>query len=237
MIKGDYGCLLSYETAAALNLITLRVQSIKQEYQTHEQLVQEYGHIFEGIGTLKNFEVNLHIDESVRPVAQPARRIPFHLRQKVSAALDKLEQQGIIEKVDGATPWISPLVVIPKKDGDIRLCVDMRMANRAIQRERHPTPTVDDLIHALNGATVFSKLDLRSGYHQLCLAKESRHITTFATHEGLRRYKKLNFGTVWWKTRSAGVPECRSAGVPECRSAGVPECRSAGVPECRSVKL
>lgn len=131
----------------------------------------------------------------MRPVAQPARRIPFHLRQKVSAALDKLEQQGIIEKVDGATPWISPLVVIPKKDGDIRLCVDMRMANRAIQRERHPTPTVDDLIHALNGATVFSKLDLRSGYHQLCLAKESRHITTFATHEGLRRYKKLNFGT------------------------------------------
>ena len=144
---------------------------------------------------MKNFEVNLHIDESVRPVAQPARRIPFHLRQKVSAALDKLEQQGIIEKVDGATPSISPLVVIPKKDGDIRHCVDMRMANCAIQRERHPTPTVDDLIHALNGATVFSKLDLRSGYHQLCLAKESRHITTFATHEGLRRYKKLNFGT------------------------------------------
>ena len=54
-----------------------------------------------------------------------------------------------------------------KKNGDVRLCIDMRMANRAIQRERHPTPTVDDLIDALNEATVFSKLDLRSGYHQL----------------------------------------------------------------------
>ena len=69
------------------------------------------------------------------------------------------------------------------------------MANRAILRERHPSPTVDNLICSLNGATVFSKLDLRSGYHQLSLAPESRYITTFATHKGLRRYKRLNFGT------------------------------------------
>jgi len=69
------------------------------------------------------------------------------------------------------------------------------MPNQAIQRERHPSPTVDDLVDALNGATTFTKLDLRSGYHQLSLAPESRYITTFATHEGLRRYKRLNFGT------------------------------------------
>ena len=83
----------------------------------------------------------------------------------------------------------------PKKDGDVRICVDMRVANRAIVRERHPMPTIDDLTHTLNGATVFSKLDLRAGYHQLTLAPESRYITTFATHHGLWRYKRLNFGT------------------------------------------
>ena len=71
----------------------------------------------------------------------------------------------------------------------------MRMPNQAIQWERHLTPTVDDLVDALNGATTFSKLDLRLGYHQLSLAPESRYITTFATHEGLRRYTRLNFGT------------------------------------------
>ena len=71
----------------------------------------------------------------------------------------------------------------------------MRMANKAIDCERHPTPTVDDLIHTLNGATVFSKLDLRAGYHQLALAEESQYITMFATHKGLRRYARLNFGT------------------------------------------
>ena len=113
----------------------------------------------------------------------------------MSAELKKLEEQDVIEKVEGPTPWVSPLVVIPKKNGDVRLCVDMRMPNQAIQRERHPSPTSDDLVDALNGAKVFSKLDLRSGYHQLSLAPESRYITTFATHEGLRRYKRLNFGT------------------------------------------
>ena len=71
----------------------------------------------------------------------------------------------------------------------------MRMTNKAIRWERHPTPTVDDLIHTLNGATMFSKLDLRAGYHQIPLDTESQYITTFATHKGLRRYARLNFGT------------------------------------------
>ena len=117
------------------------------------------------------------------------------MRKNVSTALEQLEQQGIIEKVQGPTPFVSPLVVIPKKDGDVRLCVDMRLANKSIQRVRHPTPTVNEFVHAMNGAKVFSKLDLRAGYHQLTRAEESRYITTFATHKCLRCYRKLNFGT------------------------------------------
>ena len=73
--------------------------------------------------------------------------------------------------------------------------MDMHTANRAIKHERHTVPTMDDLAHTINGATVFSKLDLRSGYHQLTLTPESRYITTFATHKGLWRYNCLNFGT------------------------------------------
>ena len=70
----------------------------------------------------------------------------------------------------------------------------MREANKAIGREKHLMPTLDDLIADLNGAAVFSTLDLASGYHQLTLAPESRPITTFSTHVGLRRYKRLMFG-------------------------------------------
>ena len=100
----------------------------------------------------------------------------------------------IIEEVDGPTPWVNPVVIIPKADSDIRLCVDMRRANEAILRGRHPIPTVDELLHSMNGSKVFSKLDLKWGYHQLELSQESRQITTFVTHKGLYRYKRLLFG-------------------------------------------
>ena len=195
VLKGDHGSLLSYKTATVLQILNLRVSCV-QDQVTHQNVwFERYPTLFQGIGKLKDVEVQLHINEAVTPVAQQPRRIPFHIRQKVEAELLSLEKKGIIERVHGPTPWVSPLVIIPKKNEEIRICVDMRMANQAIERERHPMPTVDDLIHTLNGATVFSKLDLRSGYHQLPLAPESRYITTFATHEGLWRYKRLNFGT------------------------------------------
>ena len=102
-----------------------------------------------------------------------------------------------MEKVEGATSWVSPVVVVPKpQDSEaIRLCINMRMANRAIIRERHVTPTIEEIVQDLNGATVFSKLDLQSAYDQLELDEDSHSITTFCTHEGLCRYTRLNFGT------------------------------------------
>ena len=125
---------------------------------------------------------------------QRHRRIPFHVRKKVEDELLRLEKLDIIEKVEGPTPWISPIVVVPKKNDSIRICVDMRLPNKAIERERHITPTIDDIITELNGAQLFSKIDLNNGYHQLVLHEESRYITTFTTHVGLRRYKRLMFG-------------------------------------------
>ena len=70
----------------------------------------------------------------------------------------------------------------------------MRNTNKAITHERHILPTIDELIHDLCGSTVYSKLDLRSGYPQLELVPSSRYIITFSTHAGLFRYKRLNFG-------------------------------------------
>ena len=70
----------------------------------------------------------------------------------------------------------------------------MRSANQAIKRAKHPMPMVHELIHDLNGCRVFTKLDLRQGYHQIELHPDSRYISTFSTHLGLHRYKRLNFG-------------------------------------------
>jgi len=125
-------------------------------------------------------------------VAQSVRRIPFAMRPKAEEEIQRLLEQDIIEPVQGPTPWVSPVVVVPKASG-VRLCVDMRRANEAIVRERHPIPTVDEVLEELNQSTVFSKLDLRLGFHQLELREDSRPITTFITHLGLFRYKRLFF--------------------------------------------
>ena len=102
----------------------------------------------------------------VKPPAQKYLRLPFYIRDQVEAELKNLEKLDILERAEGPTPWVSPIVVAPKKTG-IRICVHMRAANQAIERERHPVPTVQDLIVDLNGATVFSKIDFNQGYHQL----------------------------------------------------------------------
>ena len=116
------------------------------------------------------------------------------MREKIEKKLDELLHEDIIERVDGPTPWVNPVVVVPKPNGEVRLCVDMRCANKAIIRERHPIPTIDEVLNDMQEGSVFSKLDLKWGYHQIELSTESRGITTFATHKGLFRYKRLMFG-------------------------------------------
>lgn len=189
VVKGSADSLLGYESAVNLGLIQIATQ-LNSDYPSL------YPQLFTGVGKLHDFKVHLHVDPTVPPVAQKHRRIPFHMRRKVAAEVARLEELDIIEPVSGPTPWVSPIVPVPKpRDPNaVRLCVDMRQANVAIKRERHITPTFDDLISSLNGATTFSKIDLKDGYHQLELDEASREITTFSTHVGLRRYKRLNFG-------------------------------------------
>ena len=209
----DGGCLLGNHTAQELGLISLHLNKIgtstnfrKQNNITNthpvkdkiiQNLLSKHQRVFEGTGKLQNRQVELIVDRSVKPVVQRQRRIPFHLRAKVDSELERLEAEDIIEKVPDTeeTPWISPVVIVPKKEDKIRLCVDMRAANKAIKRVCHPIPTVRDISMDLNGAKFFSKLDMSQAYHQLELAPSSRNITTFITHAGLYRFKRLNYGT------------------------------------------
>ena len=123
------------------------------------------------------------------------RRIPYNISEGVEKKLDELLKLDIIEPVEGPTPWVSPFVCVPKHNSDeIRMCVDMRRANEAVIRERHPIPTIDEVLNDMNGSSIFSSLDLKWGYHQIELDPVSRVITTFITHKGLFRYKRLLFG-------------------------------------------
>lgn len=193
VIKGQHASLLSYSTATNLGLIQLQY-GVEEKSRVDPE--REFPSLFTGLGKLKNFQVKLQIKTDVKPVARPHRRIPFKMRNGVEKEVRRLDEEDITEPVTGPTPWVSPIVAVPKmKDPDaLRICVDMREPNVAIERQRHIMPTVEDIIGILNGAKFFSKLDLNEGYHQLELDEQSRQITTFSTHIGLRRYKRLPFG-------------------------------------------
>ena len=187
--------LLNYVTSRDLGLISV---SYHIDHPDTEKIVNQYEDLFsERLGKLKDDDVELHVDESMPGEQNRHHRVPFMLRKPVEKELQHLLNSDIIEKVEGEpTPWVSPIHVVkkPHKPDQIRICVDMRAPNKAIKRERHITPTIDDITTALTGATHFSKLDLKSGYHQIGLGKKSRKMTVFSTHIGLFRYKRLNFG-------------------------------------------
>uniref|UniRef100_H3A6Z3 Gypsy retrotransposon integrase-like protein 1 n=1 Tax=Latimeria chalumnae TaxID=7897 RepID=H3A6Z3_LATCH len=186
-VEGVGGSLLSWKTSQGLDLIKV-VQQVTQDNPVEpfvETLLHDYDDLFHRLGKLKHFQT-----KTVQPVAQPHHRIPFHIRKELEKQLECDKNLEVIEKTEGPAPWVSPVVVIPKpkSPGKVHVCVDVHQANKT---RTSYTTTINEIINDLNGAKVFSKLDLNQGYS--LLAPESQHITTFSMHVGLRRYKHLNF--------------------------------------------
>ncbi|CAC5406712.1 unnamed protein product [Mytilus coruscus] len=192
LVQGNHRVLLGYPLASKLGLVKIINQITDPK--------GKYPKLFESIGKYKGKPIKLHIDENVKPVAQRHRTTPFYLRDKIEKELIKLQEQDLIEKVEGTpTPWLSPIVTLHKKNPEeIRLCVDTRQANKAISRERHLLPTIDELIYDLTGAMLVTKLNLRSRYHQLELYPSSRYIrhsvhmlVYFVTNASILEYHQL----------------------------------------------
>ncbi len=104
---------------------------------------------------------------------------------------------------------------------EVRICTDARLDNRAILRERNCMPTIDDLIHRLDGAKVISKFDLKSGYNQIPMSEDGRAITAFCTHVGIFQYKRLNFGIntaveIFQKAIDRAIGHCDGANKMTC---------------------
>ena len=216
--------LLSKETSMKLGVLHIGVpQANSTAYSVSQSDVKpeekpEFRKLFTGLGKLVDHQVKLHVKPDSKPVIQNARRIPFSMRKKVEEKIAELEKLDIIESVDGPTHFQSPIVVVPKSSGDIRICVDMRQANESVERERFPMPTVEEVLVEMNGSKVFSKLDLNMGFHQLELEENSRDITTFTTHSGLYRYKRLMFGITSAPEIYQSVIQQTLTGIHGCRN-------------------
>ena len=195
--KGREKCLLGYRACQALNLVKLDNVVLNIKDDDFHKWKTLYPQVFSGqLGKLTKVKLKLDIDKTVKPIQIRHRRIPFSMREGFTASLNQLLKDGVVERVPESeeTKWILPAMAVPKKNGEVRIVVDGSSTKQAIRRTRHLTPTMEDIISEMNGATHFAKLDLKSGFHQIELDEASRYITTFSCHEGLFRHTRLNLG-------------------------------------------
>ena len=178
--------LLSCRSSTALGLVvfTCSVSTYREQYPT----------LFNGLGKLeKTYKIQLREDAVPYEVMTP-RHVSHGLHDKVGTELKRLQNLGVITPVNEPTDWCAPVVVVPKPNGDVRLCVDLTKLNKAVKRPRHVMPSVDYVLGQIGQAKVFSKLDANSGYHQVELDEDSRLLTTFITSHGRFAYNRLPFG-------------------------------------------
>ena len=169
-------------------------RSIFAVHSSAEEIVAQYPELFDTsvVGKVKGVQVKLNVAD--QPVYHKARPVPYAIHDKYIAALDKLEADGIIEKV-AHSDWASPTVPVIKPDGSIRICADYSTTiNAHSVCEQYPLPTLEELLSRIGTGSTFTKLDLSQAYHHLELAPESRKYTTINTVKGLYQYTRLPFG-------------------------------------------
>ncbi|GJX34942.1 putative reverse transcriptase domain-containing protein [Tanacetum coccineum] len=130
------------------------------------------------------------------PCAAPVARAPYRLApselKELSDQLKELLEKGFIRP--SSSPWGAPVLFVKKKDGSFRMCIDYRELNKLTVKNRYPLPRIDDLFDQLQGSSIYSKIDLRSGYHQLRIREEDIPITAFRTRYGHYEFQVMPFG-------------------------------------------
>ena len=159
-----------------------------------KRLCKKYEELTQGRGKFFNYECELKVDENVKPVVQPLRRQPYNLSKAIKKKITKMENDGLIEKVNTPQEWLSNIVVTPKSNGDVRICLDARQINKAILREKFPIPTIDSITDEMSEAKIFTKIDLREAYTQIQLSSKCRELTNFITEDGIYRFTRLIYG-------------------------------------------
>ena len=143
------------------------------------------------LGTTRVVSHSINTGDHI-PIKQPVRRIPFALRSKVDELVTVMLAQGVI--VPSKSPWASPIVLVRKKDGHMRFCVDYRKFNQVTKLDEFPLPRIDDTLELLAGARHFTTLDMASVYWQVEMEPESHEKTAFATYSGLFEFQRMPFG-------------------------------------------
>ncbi|KAK3931501.1 Retrovirus-related Pol polyprotein from transposon 297 [Frankliniella fusca] len=202
IVKGVSIPLLGRSECVALGIITINPE-FNEISKKEENILLKFQSVFTGLGKIPG-TYEIQTVPNAKPTAVTVtRHISIPLREPVEKELQKMVAMDIIEKVEHPTEWCSHMCPVIKKKpnengefapGSIRITVDFAALNEVVTRELFPTPTVEECLAMLSGCNIFSKLDAYQGYHQVEIKEESRDLTTFLTHIGRFRYKRLPMG-------------------------------------------
>ena len=167
----------------------------KQEKHYLHLLMDEYKGIFakdsNDLGVYTDVKHEVDTGEAA-PVKQKAYRAPFKVRENQKKQIREMLESGVIKP--SSSPWASPVVMVHKKDGSLRFCIDFRLVNRLTKKDAFPLPRTDEQLQQLSGATMYTTMDLQAGYWQIGMAPEDQEKTAFVTEDGLYEWTKMPFG-------------------------------------------
>ena len=180
VVPNGFTNLLGLDTIQQIGFVTINNDSFISKVTTHQ------------LGDLG--EATLRTDETVPPKILPCRKVPLAIRDDVKKELDRLVEKGVLFTVTEPTEWVSQMAVVHKRDGKLRICIDLQPLNAALKREHYRLLVLDDVLPELKDAKVFSKLDVREAYWHVRLDERSSKLTTMITPFGRYMWKRLPFG-------------------------------------------
>lgn len=155
-------------------------------------LLEDNKDVFEPGGAATSFAVHRIDTGEHPPISVPPYRVPPGKKEIMRKEIDKMLAEGVIEEAD--SEWTSPVVLVPKKNGTIRFCVDYRNLNKITRADKYPLPLIDELLQSTKKNSVMSSIDLKSGYWQIEVAPEDRDKTAFVSPFGTFRFRRMPFG-------------------------------------------
>ncbi|GJZ85633.1 putative reverse transcriptase domain-containing protein [Tanacetum coccineum] len=189
---------LSEGTKTSMYQVTMKKAEDKSKEKQLEEvpIVQDFPEVFPedlpGIPPTRQVEFQIDLIPGAAPVARAPYRLAPSEMKELSDQLKELSDKGFIRP--SSSPWGAPVLFVKKKDGSFRMCIDYRELNKLTVKNRYPLPRIDDLFDQLQGSSIYSKIDLRSGYHQLRVREEDIPKTAFRTRYGHYEFQVMPFG-------------------------------------------